>query len=141
MAIIEIFYLFDEILLNLFMTVIRYFNLNKACRFLNQLLCSTIHACSVGGALGQKLIITSSQQTHLNPCFILSSLNDDPRPLERGSWHPLQHGDLFSLMPGRFIYRVEAVGGEESTLRYLSLKRSHGNSIVALNNYLNEVNF
>ncbi|XP_015246323.1 PREDICTED: aprataxin and PNK-like factor [Cyprinodon variegatus] len=55
--------------------------------------------------------------THLNPCFILSSLNDDPRPLERGSWHPLQHGDLFSLMPGRFIYRVEAVGGEESTLR------------------------
>ncbi|XP_017259727.1 aprataxin and PNK-like factor isoform X1 [Kryptolebias marmoratus] len=46
--------------------------------------------------------------THVNPCFVLSSPSDDPRPLERGSWFQLRHGDLFSLLPGRFIYRVEA---------------------------------
>ncbi|MEQ2295811.1 hypothetical protein AMECASPLE_018405 [Ameca splendens] len=55
--------------------------------------------------------------THVNPCFILSSLNVDPRPLEKGSWHQLHPGDLLSLLPGRFIYRVEAVGGKESTPR------------------------
>ncbi|KAM4595068.1 aprataxin and PNK-like factor [Fundulus diaphanus] len=55
--------------------------------------------------------------THVNPCFVLSSLKDDPRPLEKGSWHRLHPGDLFSLLPGRFIYRVEAVGREETTPR------------------------
>ncbi|KAM4750870.1 aprataxin and PNK-like factor isoform 2-T3 [Anableps anableps] len=55
--------------------------------------------------------------THVNPCFVLSSLNDDPRPLEKGCWHRLHAGDLFSLLPGRFVYRVEAVGGEESAPR------------------------
>uniref|UniRef100_A0A3Q2QP75 Aprataxin and PNKP like factor n=1 Tax=Fundulus heteroclitus TaxID=8078 RepID=A0A3Q2QP75_FUNHE len=55
--------------------------------------------------------------THVNPCFVLSSLKDDPRPLEKGSWHRLHPGDLFSLLPGRFIYRVEAVGREDSTPR------------------------
>ncbi|XP_040003171.1 aprataxin and PNK-like factor [Xiphias gladius] len=54
--------------------------------------------------------------THLNPCFIQSSLGDDPRPLQKDSWYPLHHGDLFSLLPGQFIYKVVAVGGEESTL-------------------------
>uniref|UniRef100_A0A3Q2ZXE3 Aprataxin and PNKP like factor n=1 Tax=Kryptolebias marmoratus TaxID=37003 RepID=A0A3Q2ZXE3_KRYMA len=58
--------------------------------------------------------------THVNPCFVLSSPSDDPRPLERGSWFQLRHGDLFSLLPGRFIYRVEA------TPRYCCLKRFHG---------------
>uniref|UniRef100_A0A3B3U216 Zgc:165656 n=1 Tax=Poecilia latipinna TaxID=48699 RepID=A0A3B3U216_9TELE len=37
--------------------------------------------------------------THINPCFLLLSPNDDPRPLERGSWHRLHLGDQFSLLP------------------------------------------
>uniref|UniRef100_A0A1A8UVI4 Aprataxin and PNKP like factor n=1 Tax=Nothobranchius furzeri TaxID=105023 RepID=A0A1A8UVI4_NOTFU len=52
--------------------------------------------------------------THLNPCFVQSSLDDDPRPLQRGSWHQLHHGDLFSLLPGRLIFRVEAVEEEHT---------------------------
>nr|XP_046232142.1 aprataxin and PNK-like factor isoform X1 [Scatophagus argus] len=55
--------------------------------------------------------------THLNPCFVQPSLTDDPRPLQRDSWYPLEHGDLFSLLPGQFIYRVVAVGGGDSTPR------------------------
>ncbi|XP_047222576.1 aprataxin and PNK-like factor isoform X2 [Girardinichthys multiradiatus] len=79
---------------------------------------STQHACSAVGAFAQRnSYFTSSQQTHVNPCFILSSVNVDPRPLEKGSWHQLHPGDLLSLLPGRFIYRVEAVGGKESTPR------------------------
>ncbi|XP_022070150.1 aprataxin and PNK-like factor [Acanthochromis polyacanthus] len=54
---------------------------------------------------------------HLNPCFVQSSLSDEPRPLQKDSWHLLHHGDLFSLLPGRFIYEVVAVGGEEHTPR------------------------
>uniref|UniRef100_A0A096M440 PBZ-type domain-containing protein n=1 Tax=Poecilia formosa TaxID=48698 RepID=A0A096M440_POEFO len=56
-------------------------------------------------------------QTHINPCFLLLSPNDDPRPLERGSWHRLHLGDQFSLLPGRFIYRVAAAGAERSAPR------------------------
>nr|XP_019967558.1 PREDICTED: aprataxin and PNK-like factor [Paralichthys olivaceus] len=55
--------------------------------------------------------------THLNPCFIQSSLTDDPRPLRKGSWFPLQDGDFFSLLPGHFIYKVVAVGAGEHTPR------------------------
>ena len=54
------------------------------------------------------------RQTHVNPCFVQSSLTDDPRPLHRDSWHRLHHGDLFSLLPGHMVYRVEAVGGEDA---------------------------
>ncbi|XP_041839412.1 aprataxin and PNK-like factor isoform X2 [Melanotaenia boesemani] len=32
-------------------------------------------------------------------------------------WHRLHHGELFSLLLGHYIYRVEAVGGEEHTSR------------------------
>ncbi|CAN9510053.1 unnamed protein product [Ophioblennius macclurei] len=46
--------------------------------------------------------------THLNPCFIQSSLSDEPQPLKRDQWHLLHHGDLFSLLPGQLIFRVEA---------------------------------
>uniref|UniRef100_A0A3Q3XL68 Aprataxin and PNKP like factor n=1 Tax=Mola mola TaxID=94237 RepID=A0A3Q3XL68_MOLML len=46
--------------------------------------------------------------THVNPCFVQSSLTDEPRPLQRNSWYPLHAGDLFSLLPGRLIYRVVA---------------------------------
>uniref|UniRef100_A0A8C9XUU4 Zgc:165656 n=1 Tax=Sander lucioperca TaxID=283035 RepID=A0A8C9XUU4_SANLU len=59
--------------------------------------------------------------THLNPCFVQSSLTDSPRPLQRDSWYPLRDGDLFSLLPGHFIYKVVAVGGEDRTPRYLRL--------------------
>ncbi|XP_063333170.1 aprataxin and PNK-like factor isoform X2 [Pelmatolapia mariae] len=55
--------------------------------------------------------------THLNPCFIQSTPTDDPRPLQKGSWHVLRHGDFFSLLPGRFIYEVVSVGGDERTPR------------------------
>uniref|UniRef100_A0A3Q3GC70 Zgc:165656 n=1 Tax=Labrus bergylta TaxID=56723 RepID=A0A3Q3GC70_9LABR len=51
--------------------------------------------------------------THFNPCFMQSSPADDPRPLQKGSWYPLRHGDVFSLLPGQFMYEVVAVGGEE----------------------------
>uniref|UniRef100_A0A8P4KFN8 Aprataxin and PNKP like factor n=1 Tax=Dicentrarchus labrax TaxID=13489 RepID=A0A8P4KFN8_DICLA len=37
-------------------------------------------------------------RTHLNPCFVQSSPTEDPRPLQRDSWHPLRHGDLISLL-------------------------------------------
>ncbi|XP_005461356.1 aprataxin and PNK-like factor isoform X2 [Oreochromis niloticus] len=53
--------------------------------------------------------------THLNPCFIQSTPTNDPRPLQKGSWHVLRHGDFFSLLPGRFIYEVVSVGGDERT--------------------------
>ncbi|KAM8772132.1 aprataxin and PNK-like factor isoform 2-T2 [Acanthopagrus schlegelii] len=55
--------------------------------------------------------------THLNPCFFQSSPTDDPRPLQKDSWCPLRHGDLFSLLPGQFVYKVVAVGGEDGTPR------------------------
>ncbi|XP_049899737.1 aprataxin and PNK-like factor isoform X1 [Epinephelus moara] len=55
--------------------------------------------------------------THLNPCFVQSSLTDEPQPLQRDTWYPLHHGDLFSLLPGRFIYKVVAVGEEDRTPR------------------------
>ncbi|CAL8334136.1 unnamed protein product [Lota lota] len=53
---------------------------------------------------------------HVNPCFSLQG-GALPRPLERERWHPLRHGELFSLMPGSFIYRVEALGGAPLTPR------------------------
>ncbi|XP_068178548.1 aprataxin and PNK-like factor isoform X2 [Antennarius striatus] len=53
--------------------------------------------------------------THINPCFVQSSLTDDPRPLQRDVWHRLQDGDLFSLLPGRLVYQVVAVGGAQHT--------------------------
>ncbi|CAL8355089.1 unnamed protein product [Boreogadus saida] len=53
---------------------------------------------------------------HVNPCFSLQGgALERPQPLERERWHPLRHGELFSLMPGSFIYRVEALGGEPLT--------------------------
>ncbi|KAF7651778.1 hypothetical protein LDENG_00105820, partial [Lucifuga dentata] len=54
---------------------------------------------------------------HLNPCFIQSSLADDPQPLNKGHWHPLHHGVFFSLLPGKFIYKVVVVGEDDSTPR------------------------
>ncbi|XP_061579805.1 aprataxin and PNK-like factor isoform X2 [Cololabis saira] len=48
---------------------------------------------------------------HVNPCFIQTESNDEPRPLQKDCWYPLRHGELLSLLPGRFVFRVEAVGG------------------------------
>lgn len=48
-------------------------------------------------------------QTHLNPCFIQSSLEAAPQPLKRDQWHTLGPGDLFSLLPEKYIYRVQAL--------------------------------
>uniref|UniRef100_W5NGF4 Aprataxin and PNKP like factor n=1 Tax=Lepisosteus oculatus TaxID=7918 RepID=W5NGF4_LEPOC len=56
--------------------------------------------------------------THLNPCFYQSSLDDLPHPLEKDKWHPLFPGDLFSLLPGKYIYRVVSTNCD-STQRYL----------------------
>uniref|UniRef100_A0A3P8UH92 PNK FHA domain-containing protein n=1 Tax=Cynoglossus semilaevis TaxID=244447 RepID=A0A3P8UH92_CYNSE len=56
--------------------------------------------------------------THVNPCFVQSSITDEPRPLTRNSWCPLQDGDLFSLLPGHLIYKVVSVGGVTGTRRY-----------------------
>ncbi|XP_029386286.1 aprataxin and PNK-like factor [Echeneis naucrates] len=51
--------------------------------------------------------------THLNPCFIQSPLADgSPRPLNKDCWYDLNHGDLFSLLPGQLVFRVAAVGDD-----------------------------
>ncbi|XP_073699075.1 aprataxin and PNK-like factor [Garra rufa] len=44
--------------------------------------------------------------THLNPCFIQTNIVAQPQPLEKDQWHCLKEGDIFSLMPGKYIYRV-----------------------------------
>uniref|UniRef100_A0A674C2V1 Aprataxin and PNKP like factor n=1 Tax=Salmo trutta TaxID=8032 RepID=A0A674C2V1_SALTR len=46
--------------------------------------------------------------THVNPCFCQSSLDDLPQPLDRNQWHNLGQGDIISLLPGKYIYRVVA---------------------------------
>lgn len=55
--------------------------------------------------------------THLNPCFIQSSLCDDPQPLQKDEWHTLSHGDFFSLLPGHLIFQVEAIDEDPPTPR------------------------
>ncbi|KAF5894818.1 aprataxin and PNK-like factor isoform X1, partial [Clarias magur] len=54
--------------------------------------------------------------THVNPCFVLTSPDAPPEPLEKDQWHCLKDGEIFSLLPGKYIYRVHAVG-EEGTPR------------------------
>lgn len=43
-----------------------------------------------------------------------------PQPLEKDQWHCLMEGDIFSLMPGKYIYRVH-VKEDDQTLRWFSL--------------------
>ncbi|KAJ8246168.1 hypothetical protein GJAV_G00264460 [Gymnothorax javanicus] len=52
--------------------------------------------------------------THQNPCFYQPSLKDPPEPLERDRWHPLEPGNLFSLLPGKYIFRVVYVDLENT---------------------------
>ncbi|XP_048843404.1 aprataxin and PNK-like factor [Brienomyrus brachyistius] len=54
--------------------------------------------------------------THANPCFWQSAPEDPPQPLEKDSWHPLHPGEIFSLLPGKYIYRVVS-SKEENTQR------------------------
>ncbi|XP_042618302.1 aprataxin and PNK-like factor [Cyprinus carpio] len=54
--------------------------------------------------------------THLNPCFIQTNIVAVPQPLEKDQWHCLKEGDIFSLMPGKYIYRVH-VKEDGQTLR------------------------
>uniref|UniRef100_A0AAY5F0A2 PNK FHA domain-containing protein n=1 Tax=Electrophorus electricus TaxID=8005 RepID=A0AAY5F0A2_ELEEL len=44
--------------------------------------------------------------THTNPCFIQASLEALPQPLEKDQWHCLREGSTFSLLPGKYIYKV-----------------------------------
>ncbi|XP_061087312.1 aprataxin and PNK-like factor isoform X2 [Conger conger] len=50
--------------------------------------------------------------THQNPCFYQPSLGDPPEPLENGRWHDLRPGNVFSLLPGKYVYRVVSVNVE-----------------------------
>lgn len=70
--------------------------------------------------------LVSVLQTHLNPCFIQTNIVASPQPLEKDQWHCLKEGDIFSLMPGKYVYRVR-LKEEDQTLRWfsLSLKATH----------------
>ncbi|XP_038872279.1 aprataxin and PNK-like factor [Salvelinus namaycush] len=71
------------------------------------------HHCLLENLNGQLRI----KPTHVNPCFCQSSLDDLPQPLDRNQWHELGQGDIISLLPGKYIYKVVAVGGEDGTPR------------------------
>ncbi|KAM9857299.1 aprataxin and PNK-like factor [Aulostomus maculatus] len=68
--------------------------------------------------------------THLNPCFLQSPPTDEPQALQKDTWQPLHHGDVFSLLPGQFIYEVVAVGGGNSTLRNSQIIEKEGAPLV-----------
>ncbi|KAL7845518.1 hypothetical protein AOLI_G00237100 [Acnodon oligacanthus] len=53
--------------------------------------------------------------THLNPCFIQTSLGAPSEPLEKDQWHCLKKGSIFSLLPGKYVYKVRVIT-EDSTL-------------------------
>ena len=65
-----------------------------------------------------KAVLLFGFQTHFNPCFCQSSLDDSPQPLDRNQWHTLKDGDIVSLLPGKYMYKVVAVDGDNGTLRY-----------------------
>ncbi|XP_062866695.1 aprataxin and PNK-like factor isoform X2 [Trichomycterus rosablanca] len=48
------------------------------------------------------------RSTHVNPCFIQASLEEAPHPLEKDKWHCLKDGSIFSLLPGKYIYKVHS---------------------------------
>lgn len=43
----------------------------------------------------------------------------------------LRDGELFSLLPERLVFRVEAVGGQESTHRYLERSRERRRRLLS----------
>ncbi|KAJ8002178.1 hypothetical protein DPEC_G00177120 [Dallia pectoralis] len=70
------------------------------------------------------------KSTHVNPCFRQTSLDDPPCALERDQWHRLGHGDIFSLLPGQFLYKVMAVAGEDVTLRNSQVLQDEDEAVV-----------
>ncbi|XP_061686440.1 aprataxin and PNK-like factor isoform X2 [Syngnathoides biaculeatus] len=60
-----------------------------------------------------------------------SSLADDPRPLQKDAWCPLDHGDIFSLLPGQLMFRVAEVGGRAliSPLRASAMREGNANPV------------
>ncbi|XP_019905468.2 aprataxin and PNK-like factor isoform X2 [Esox lucius] len=68
--------------------------------------------------------------THVNPCFCQTSLDDPPQPLERDQWHRLGQGDIFSLLPGKYMYKVVAVAGEYGTLKNSQALQDEEEAIV-----------
>ncbi|XP_064172697.1 aprataxin and PNK-like factor isoform X1 [Anguilla rostrata] len=60
--------------------------------------------------------------THQNPCFYQPSLGDPPEPLEKDRWHPLRPGNLFSLLPGKYTYRVASVNTEDTQRNSLTFE-------------------
>ncbi|KAL4639913.1 aprataxin and PNK-like factor isoform X2 [Arapaima gigas] len=64
--------------------------------------------------------------THLNPCFSQLSLDDPPLPLEKDKWHPLHPGDLFSLLPGKHIFRVVCTDLNRTQINSQALEEEEG---------------
>lgn len=54
------------------------------------------------------------KSTHVNPCFVQTSPDASPQPLEKDQWHCLKDGSIFSLLPGKCIYRVRAIAEERT---------------------------
>ncbi|KAF4075342.1 hypothetical protein AMELA_G00233440 [Ameiurus melas] len=54
------------------------------------------------------------KSTHVNPCFVQTSTDASPQPLEKDQWRCLKDGSIFSLLPGKYIYRVRAVAEERT---------------------------
>lgn len=46
------------------------------------------------------------KSTHVNPCFLQTSSDPVPCPLQRDTWTELRHGDTLSLLPGHLCYKV-----------------------------------
>ncbi|XP_038607371.1 aprataxin and PNK-like factor isoform X2 [Tachyglossus aculeatus] len=56
--------------------------------------------------------------THSNPCFRQASEESQLLPLEANEWHWLNHGDRFSLLIDKYIFRVLSTHSQtECTLR------------------------
>ncbi|XP_056312490.1 aprataxin and PNK-like factor isoform X2 [Danio aesculapii] len=68
------------------------------------------------GILENQSGVLRLKPTHLNPCFIQTNIIAPPQPLEKDQWHCLKDGDIFSLMPGKYIYRVH-IKEDDQTLR------------------------
>ncbi|XP_028928008.1 aprataxin and PNK-like factor isoform X1 [Ornithorhynchus anatinus] len=56
--------------------------------------------------------------THSNPCFHQASEESQLLPLETNEWHWLNHGDSFSLLIDKYVFRVLSTHSQmECTLR------------------------
>ncbi|XP_043916077.1 aprataxin and PNK-like factor [Protopterus annectens] len=53
--------------------------------------------------------------THINPCFYQPSDKDEQQVLEKDKWYPLYKGDIFSLLPDKYIFRVISTDSDSDT--------------------------